>query len=105
MKENENQLKAATDLLISALKSKAKEVSEGYIYDEYKLDDGQMKIEVKYQSISDVLNLVNDIDKTNVSKVVCLTRLLESYSTPNTTFKSDEQNKIKAKIFELIDKF
>lgn len=50
----ESKIKAI-DNLISAMELKLLDVSASVAYDEYNMDDGQMKVRAKYRSSSDVL--------------------------------------------------
>lgn len=45
----------AIDLLIDAMELKILDVTESTAYDEYQMDDGQMKVRTKYRSVSDVM--------------------------------------------------
>jgi len=46
---------SAIDALISAMELKLVDVTESTTFDEYELNDGQMKVRTKYRSVKDVM--------------------------------------------------
>lgn len=53
----------AINALIDKFELKLLEVGDSVSYDEYQLDDGQMKVRTKYRSANDVLNAINNLEK------------------------------------------
>lgn len=53
----------AINVLIDKFELKLLEVGDSVSYDEYQLDDGQMKVRTKYRSANDVLNAINNLEK------------------------------------------
>ncbi len=51
------------DVLISKFESKLTEVGDSIAYDEYQLDDGQMKVRTKYRSVKDVMAGINALEQ------------------------------------------
>jgi len=49
--------------LISAMELKILDVTESAAYDEYQMDDGQMKVRTKYRSVKDVMAGINGLEQ------------------------------------------
>lgn len=54
---------AAIDAMIDALELKILDVTGTAEYDEYSLDDGQMKVRTKYKSVGDVVAGIDGLEK------------------------------------------
>ena len=53
----------AIDALISAFELKLVEVGDSIVYDEYEMNDGQMKVRTKYRNSKDVLAGIDGLEK------------------------------------------
>lgn len=51
------------DFIIAAMELKMLDMVEGSVYDEYQLDDGQMKVRTKYRSTSDFIKGLDVLEK------------------------------------------
>jgi len=51
------------DNLISVMELKILDVSESAAYDEYQMDDGQMKVRTKYRSVKDVMAGITGLEQ------------------------------------------
>jgi hypothetical protein len=52
----------AIDVLIEAFELKILDVIDGATYDEYQLDDGQMKVRTKYRNPADVMSGIKSLE-------------------------------------------
>ena len=53
---------AAIDALIEAMELKMLDTTAGAIYDEYQMDDGQMKVRTKFRSVQDVADGITALE-------------------------------------------
>lgn len=53
----------AINLLIDAMELKMLDVTDSVAYDEYQMDDGQMKVRTKYRSVKDVMAGINGLEQ------------------------------------------
>lgn len=71
----------AINALISAMELKMLDVTDTAEYDEYQLDDGQMKIRTKYRNVSDVLKGITGLEQLKQ-------RYVNRYNGRSTVFRS-----------------
>ena len=69
------------DALISAMELKILDVIEGATYDEYQLDDGQMKVRTKYRNPTDVMLGIKALEQLKQ-------RYVNRYNGRRTIFRS-----------------
>lgn len=53
----------AINLLIDAMELNMLDITDSVAYDEYQMDDGQMKVRTKYRSVKDVMEGINGLEQ------------------------------------------
>tara|TARA_R110000782_G_C14703738_1_gene402400 strand:- start:44 stop:337 length:294 start_codon:yes stop_codon:yes gene_type:complete len=71
----------AINALISSMELKILDVIEGAVYDEYNLDDGQMKVKTKYRNPKDVTAGITALEQLKQ-------RYVNRYNGRRTIFRS-----------------